>query len=164
MGARGPAGKPTNLKLIQGNPGRRPLNDDVKFDVASDVPKPPAYLDRRAKTEWKRLAPVVFKTGLLTEGDLAAFGAYCAAFSHWYAAEKSLQARMSENDGSMTFTTDKGYEQQIPEVSIAKNARLDMIKIAREFGLTPSSRANIKAVEKDEENSIMEFIKGKRSS
>ena len=160
MGARGPAAKPTNLKIIQGNPGKRQLNHDVKLDTSKEVLTPPAHLDRKAKAEWKRLAPVVLKAGLLTEGDIAAFGAYCAAFSHWYHAEKDLQAKISENGGSMTFETDKGYQQQIPEVSIATNARLNMIKIAREFGLTPSSRANISAVDKNEESSIMEFIKG----
>lgn len=163
MGARGPAAKPTNLKIIQGNPGKRQLNHDVKFDTSEEVLTPPAHLDRKAKAEWKRLAPVVFNAGLLTEGDIAAFGAYCAAFSHWYHAEKDLQAKISENGGRMTFETDKGYQQQIPEVSIATNARLNMIKIAREFGLTPSSRANISAVDKNEESSIMEFIKGGKS-
>ena len=164
MGARGPAAKPTNLKLIQGNPGKRKLNKDVTFSVSEEIPEPLAHLDRRAKAEWRRLAPVVFKAGLLTDGDIAAFGAYCAAFSHWYHAEKDLQAKMSENGGSMVFETDKGYQQQIPEVSVATNARLNMIKLAREFGLTPSSRANISAVDKDEDNSIMDFIKGSKQA
>lgn len=163
MGARGPAKKPTQLKLIQGNPGRRKLNDDVVLDSACGIPDPPAHLDRIAKKEWKRLAPVVFKAGLLTDGDIAAFGAYCTAFSSWYYAEKSLQATLSENSGSLTFETDKGYQQQIPEIGIVNQARLTMVKIAREFGLTPSARAGIPAVEKSEESSIMEFIKGSRS-
>ena len=163
MGARGPAKKPTQLKLIQGNPGRRKLNDDVKLETGNEVPKPLTHLDKTAKKEWKRLAPVVFKAGLLTDGDLAAFGAYCSAFSSWYHAEKNLQSTLSENGGHLTFTTDKGYQQQIPEVGIANQARLNMVKIAREFGLTPSARAGIPAVEQNEESSIMEFIKGSRS-
>ena len=163
MGARGPTAKPTPLKIIQGNPGKRPLNHDVKFDTPKGVPEPLRHLDRIAKAEWRRLAPVVFKVGLLTDGDLAAFGSYCAAYSTWYHAEKNLQAAMSENGGVMTFTTDKGYQQQIPEIGIVNQARQTMIKIAREFGLTPSSRSGIATAEKDEENSIMEFIRGNKS-
>lgn len=158
MGMRGPSAKPTRLKVIQGNPGKRKLNDDVEFSTSEEIPKPLIHLDKVAKKEWKRLAPVVFNTGLLTDGDLAAFGAYCAAFSHWYHSEKNLQAVMSENGGVLTFETDKGYQQQIPEVGIANQARLNMVKLAREFGLTPSARAGIPAVEKNEETSIMEFI------
>lgn len=163
MGVRGPAAKPTQLKMIQGNPGKRQLNNDVKFSASDKVPEPLKHLDKIAKKEWKRLAPVVFKVGLLTEGDLAAFGSYCSAYSTWYHAEKNLQAAMSENGGVMTFVTDKGYQQQIPEVGIVNQARLNMVKIAREFGLTPSSRSGITAAEKDEENSIMEFIRGSKS-
>ncbi len=163
MGARGPAKKPTNLSLIQGNPGKRKLNNDVLLDTSSEVPKPLVHLDTVAKKEWKRLAPVVFKAGLLTDGDLAAFGSYCAAYSSWYMAEKNLQAKLSENNNSMTFETEKGYQQQIPEIGIANQARLNMVKIAREFGLTPSSRAGISTAEKDDSSSIMEFVKGRKS-
>lgn len=163
MGTRGPAKKPTNLRIIQGNPSKKKLNNDVQFDKPTEVPKPLSHLDKQGKKEWKRLAPVVFKAGLLTDGDIAAFGAYCAAFSSWYQAEKNLQAKLSENNCSMTFETDKGYQQQIPEIGIANQARLNMVKLAREFGLTPSSRAGIGAVEKDEDSSIMEFIKGSKS-
>lgn len=159
MGARGPAKKPTNLKIIQGNPGKKQLNNDVKIDGFSEPPKPPVHLDKVAKKEWKRLAPVLFDVGLLSKGDIAAFGAYCAAYSSWYYAEKNLQAKLSENGGGLTFETEKGYQQQIPEIGVANQARLNMVKLAREFGLTPSSRAGIAAEERNEDVSIMEFIK-----
>ena len=164
MGARGPNKKPTNLKIIQGNPGRKPLNNDVKFDTDENIPKPLVHLDREAKKEWKRLAPILHNAGMLTEGDLAAFGAYCSAYSSWRTAEKRLQAKLSENGGDITFETDKGYQQQIPEIGIVNQARQIMIKMAREFGLTPSARAGIPAPEHEDKASIMEFIKGSKIS
>lgn len=164
MGTRGPTKKPTNLKIIQGNPGKKKLNKDVEFEKLKEVPKPLIHLDSVAKKEWKRLAPIVFKAGLLNAGDLAAFGAYCAAYSGWYKAEKNLQAKLSENGGCLTFETDKGYQQQIPQIGIVNQSRINMVKIAREFGLTPSARAGIPSTQPDEcENSIMEFIKNTKN-
>lgn len=161
MGQRGPAKKPAELERLHGNPGKRRIIDNIKFEKQNEVPKPPTYLDKLAKKEWNRLAPKVHKAGLLTDGDMAAFAGYCMAYSLWVQAEKQLQIRLS-NDNSFTFTTDKGYEQQIPEVGIVNNARKNMISVAREFGLTPSARSGIKATETEEkENSIMEFIKYK---
>lgn len=161
MGKRGPAKKPTELKIIQGNPGKHKLNNDVKYEAENEIPKPLVHLDRVAKAEWKRLAPIVFKAKMLTKADIAAFGAYCAAYSAWYFSERALRAKLSENGGMITYETDKGYQQQIPEISVANTARLNMVKLAREFGLTPSARAGIDIKPPEEqENSIMEFIRG----
>lgn len=163
MGARGPTKKPTELKIIQGNPGRKPLNNDVKFETDKEVPKALAHLDTVAKKEWKRLAPMIYDKGMLTKADLAAFGAYCAAYSMWYNAEKDLKAKLSENGGSLTFETEKGYQQQIPEVGIVNQARLNLVKLAREFGLTPSARAGISMTDSEDASSIMEFIKNRKA-
>ena len=81
----------------------------------------------------------------------------------WYNAEKDLKAKLSENGGSLTFETEKGYQQQIPEVGIVNQARLNLVKLAREFGLTPSARAGISMADSEEPSSIMEFIKSKKA-
>jgi phage terminase small subunit len=48
----GPAPKPTALKLVQGNPGKRKLNkSEPKFCGA---PVCPAWITDVARAEWKR--------------------------------------------------------------------------------------------------------------
>ena len=37
---------PTHLKLLRGNPGKRPLPPEPEFDAAPDIPEPPAFLMR----------------------------------------------------------------------------------------------------------------------
>ena len=45
--------QPTALKVLKGNPGRRPLNEDEpKPEVL--LPRPPAHLSPVARREWRR--------------------------------------------------------------------------------------------------------------
>ena len=74
--------KPTSLKVLEGNPGKRQLNpNEPKLDAS--VPKCPAWLSKEAKREWKRLVPFLEQAGLLTQVDRAAFAGYCQSYADW---------------------------------------------------------------------------------
>lgn len=165
MGARGPTKKPAELEKLHGNPGHRPTTKKIQFEHPSEVPKPPAFLDSIAKKEWKRLAPKVHSVGILTDADVVSFAAYCESYSQWVAAVKAIQARKPDKNSPapLTFETDKGYQQQAPEIGIANNAKKQMLAFAREFGLTPSSRLDDATAlnTEDKETSIMDFIQKK---
>ncbi len=142
-----PAGrppKPTSLKLLQGNPGKRRLNkDEPEFDPAN--PAPPEVLDEEARTEWYRLIGGLRRSGVLTESDTATFAAYCMAFSRWVQAERALQ-RMREADPVMNglmLKTSNGNIVQNPMVGLANTAMRDMAKFAGELGITPASRSRV---------------------
>ena len=160
MGKRGPAPKPTALKVLQGNPGKRPLNDkEPEYEKSDELLKPPPYLSTHGKKEWKRIAPMLLNNGLLTNVDISALGAYCQAYHRWIEAEKAIRTY------GMTCVTDKGNIIQRPEVGIANTAMRDMLKYAKEFGLTPSSRTNLKAEKVEEqEDPFMTFIRGGKSN
>lgn len=165
MGARGPAKKPAELEELHGNPGHRPTTKKIQFEKPKETPKPPGFLDSVAKKEWKRLAPKVYSLGILTDADVATFAAYCESYSQWVGAVKAIQTHKPDKKlpASLTFETDKGYQQQIPEIGIANNAKKQMLAFAREFGLTPSSRLDNVTVtnSEDKETSIMDFIQKK---
>jgi len=93
----------------------------------------PSWLDNMAKTEWKRVVPLIDRNRF-TELDLKSLEAYCQAYAKWKRAEMIL---MKEG---YTFETPNGYVQQRPEVSIAKDAFTSMQTIAKELGFTPASR------------------------
>jgi len=44
--------KPTELKILQGNPGRRPLGDKVQGDLPSTMPPAPDHLGAAGKVAW----------------------------------------------------------------------------------------------------------------
>ena len=71
---RGRKPKPTRLKLLEGNPGKRRINGQEPQPPWT-LPSCPAHLSPSAKAEWKRLAKTLNAVGLLTQVDRAALAA-----------------------------------------------------------------------------------------
>lgn len=136
MATRGRKPKPSALKLLEGNPGKRPLNDKEPIPSKGSI-KCPSWLLPEAKKEWKRLAPSLEAMGVLTVLDLTAFEGYCQAYARWKEAEVFIAQH-----GSI-FKTPSGYVQQVPQVSIAQQNLKIMQSFCAEFGLTPATRARI---------------------
>ena len=136
MATRGRKPKPTALKVLEGNPGKRPLNGREPVPPRATL-KCPAWLMPEAKKEWKRLAPALEAMGVLTMADLTAFEGYCQAYARWKEAEAFITQH-----GSI-FQTPSGYVQQVPQVSIAQQNLKIMQSLCSEFGLTPATRARI---------------------
>ena len=89
MAQRGRKPKPTALKVLEGNPGGRPLNVNEPKPVKK-APRCPSWLEDEAKKEWKRMGKVLEQLGLLTEMDMAAFAGYCQAYARWKEAEEFI--------------------------------------------------------------------------
>lgn len=141
---RGPKPKPTGLKLVTGNPGKRaPRKREAK--LPPEEPMPPPHLCDEAKVEWGRAMPHLMRCGLMSNIDRAAFAAYCQAYGRWVQAEKAL-AVMGARDqltGGIIIKTTGGNAIQNPLVGAANKAMELMLKAAAEFGMTPSARTRI---------------------
>jgi len=133
---RGRKPKPTAMKLLEGNPGHRPLNVGEPRP-AQRIPTCPAHLCSPAKAEWKRLAVQLSALRILTELDRAALAAYCQAYGRWVEAERKLK------DTPMLLKMPSGYVQQNPWLTIANKQLELMHKFLSEFGLSPVSRSRV---------------------
>jgi len=152
MGKRGFQPAPTKLKVLHGNPGHRPINKDEPKPKPI-MPKCPSWLDKEAKKEWRRIAPLLQGIGLLTEIDGTALSAYCRDYSKWVQSEKELMLH------GMLIKTPNGFIQQSPYVSIANNLMKLMNSYLDRFGMNPSSRSGIKIKEESHEDEFEEFLK-----
>lgn len=138
----GPPKKPTALKELAGNPGKKPLpKHEPKF---SGIPTCPSHLDKLAKAEWKRMVKELKPLGLLTNADRAAFAIYCQMWSRWVQAEQKIA------ETAMTYTTHDANGKpkaiiQSPYVGIANRAAEICHKFLTEFGFTPSSKTRVAA-------------------
>ena len=138
--------KPTHLKLVTGNPGRRRVK--IGPEPTAVAPLPPPELADDALTEWHRVAAELEPLGLLTRVDRAALAAYCQAYGRWAVAERAL-AKMAAADpvtGGLLIKTTNGNVIQNPLVGISNKAAAAMVRYAAEFGMTPSARSQIEAV------------------
>ena len=140
---RGRKPKPTSIRLLEGNPGRRPLNDREP-DAPEGVPDCPDYLDDVAKAEWFRTAAVLSEMGLLSRADRTALAAYCVAYARWVEAEAQVKRY-----GTIVKSPEKGFPMKSPYLTVADQALETMRKLMVEFGLTPSSRSRIRTPDRD---------------
>lgn len=147
--------KPTRLKELGGNPGKRALPKGEP-KPKSKRPSCPRHLSGEARREWNRMAKQLFDLGLLTEVDRAALAAYCQAWARWIEAEDAMRAP----DFRMITTTDSGYPVVSPWLNIATTAMKQMKSFMTEFGMTPSSRSRVTVAAEPDADPYEEYLNG----
>lgn len=155
MATRGRKPTPTAIKELEGNPGKRKLNDREP-KPEKKAPSCPKWLEPEAKREWRRLSKKMELMGVLTEVDMAAFAGYCQAYARWKEAEEFITQH------GTIVRTPSGYWQQVPQVSIAQTYLKVMNRFAEQFGLTPASRSRIVAdiANRDNEDEMEALLGG----
>ena len=118
------------------------------------MPSAPRWMSLEAKREWRRIAPVLHRVGLLTEAGGLALGMLCEAWAQY------VEARRAVMEAGMLATSDKGNVYQHPAVALMNSARNELLKWAREFGMTPSARSRISVGAVEEEPSLAELLFG----
>ena len=142
--------KPIELKLIEGNPGKRPLPDPIEkkyegFD-------PPEWFDDNALDEWNRVLPELERMGVLDNLDRSLLIVYCSLYSEFVRAQaQSLQGELEMKQGAANW------------YSIAQKAADGMRKIAIEFGMSPASRCKLAGAKKEKEDEEWEELLSKQS-
>jgi P27 family predicted phage terminase small subunit len=147
----GPLPKPTALKVLEGNPGKRPLNTNEPRPPA-EAPEAPQWLDTEALAEWNRVVPSLDALGLLTAVDRAALTAYCLAWSLLVGA----QVEIVEN-GIMVYGQ-KGERVKNPAIQVQRDATATIKGFCAEFGLTPSARGRMSVPGSDEPDGLIEGL------
>jgi P27 family predicted phage terminase small subunit len=139
MGLMGRPPKPTAIKLVQGNPGKRPLNSREP-QPALGIPRCPKHLDDVARAEWRRLSKLLLGMKVLTEADYLALANLCQAYSTMVDAQTQVKKL------GILYKTPSGYVMESPLLGIVKSEMAIINSLLREFGLTPSSRTRVATV------------------
>jgi P27 family predicted phage terminase small subunit len=139
--------KPTAIKEMEGNPGKRALNkSEPKPGRLTRAPVCPQFLKGLARAQWNKMAPQLARLGVLTNIDLDALARYCALYKRWREAEAEV-ARLG-----VIIKTTNGNLVQNPYLNVANRSNEQLNSLAAEFGLTPSSRSKVHAEPPDEKN------------
>ena len=146
--------QPAALKLLHGradgrDSGGRPVAQPPAFRRIA--PKPPTWLSREAKAEWKRVAPGLARLDLVKEEDRATFATYCETWARFVSATRALhkEGHTIENRSKRKDGTEAVWVTKNPNVTIAETAANQLRAYAREFGLTPSSEQQLGRVGDD---------------
>lgn len=142
---RGRKPKPTAIKKLAGNPGKRPLNNQEP-DPDPTMPDPPSGMTEEARYCWDLLAPELHKIGILTRIDSHALESYCRLYAHARDCWRKAKA-----DGPIVLIA--GKPERNPYIVEAHRAEQLLHRLRSELGLnaTSRSRMSVKPAEKEED-------------
>lgn len=149
MAPRGRKPKPTRLKIMTGNPGRRPLKEEPQPAPGAECP---ADLSEEARAVWARIAPELNRLGLLNVLTGETLAGYCDAYARWVQATAEI-AKTGE-----VVKAPSGYPVQNPWRAVANKAHEQWVKLAAEFGMTPSAMTRMGVTPATKEDEAAEFF------
>jgi P27 family predicted phage terminase small subunit len=150
---RGRKPTPTALKIVRGNPGKRPLNEREPKPARASPDDVPEWLSPEARAHWPLIAKQLRNAGILTEIDVPALAQYCEAFVIW------RQAYDRVIKFGLVVKAQSGFPVQSPYLSIANIQSDRMLRILTEFGCTPASRTRVTTVKPDGAEPFARFVK-----
>jgi P27 family predicted phage terminase small subunit len=106
----------------------------------------PTWLSPLAREEWDRLAPELVSLGLLTVLDVAPLAGFCECYSTWRTAKEQIDAAIASSPVGLSLAISHGL------VKTAKESLAQMVRIAAEFGFTPSTRSRVTGVGKEDDS------------
>jgi P27 family predicted phage terminase small subunit len=147
MGKRGPAPKPTALRIVHGDKNQHPerVNDAEPLPSAGEV-VPPGWLSPEAVEVWGERVPDLVDKRVMTPWDIEAFAVYCDAVvlhrdaaGHLHEEGAVIEAPVFDKNGKPT-----GHRMQKSQWAYVWKDTAEIIqRYGARFGLTPSDRSQI---------------------
>lgn len=155
--------RPTKIKILEGERNKNRINYNEPEPEGKTTA--PSFLNKHAKSEWRRLSGELERLGLLTRVDRSSLAAYCQVYGRWVDAENRLNKLVSEaveagKDPASAFLvfTLKGGVSKNPLLTVINDCLTQMHEYLTEFGMTPVSRSKITANPKPKETDPIQDI------
>jgi len=137
--------KPTALKVITGNPGKRATNKQEPDPTYLDKLDPPDWLGEAAKDVWREVAPKLVAAKLLTEVDVQLLAMGCVAIAqHRYAVSRTaddlVKVRHEVDTGGTQFSVGEHIN---PWMLVQSMTFKQAMAVFQQFGMSPAARTRI---------------------
>jgi P27 family predicted phage terminase small subunit len=137
--------KPTELKELAGNPGKRPLPQG-KRQARGEMPRMPGgRLSALTQFTWVRLRAALEPLGLLSDADPEVFELMVRHFARAIEADELVYSER------LVLGGEKSSYRHPADVAFVQHSRM-FLRYATEFGLSPSSRAALDVMLPGEED------------
>lgn len=136
MGKRGPAGKPTRLRVLHGDRPDR-INTDEP-EAPDGLPEALDDMSDEVREIWDYTLDQIDAMGLASPADRDVLRAYCEAVATHRQASRALA-----KSGLLIRTARGNQFMRNPLIAVQRDSATLVRVLAREFGLTPSARAGI---------------------
>ena len=133
MGLRGPPPKPTKLRLLEGNPSKRPINGREPQPIGR--PEKPDFISGAAAEEWDRAVAAL--PWLYSSADVPTLTVYVVAWVTYRNALAQVAREGSFTTGSM------GQKVSHPCLGIASTQAEIILRAADRLGMSPIARSRL---------------------
>lgn len=145
--------KPTALKLVEGNRGKRALNKQEPDPTYLQDLTPPAWLAPDAVQVWNEMAPMASNAKLLTVVDVPAFAMGCVAIAQYRLATRrtgddAVKRKLAVDDKGRALSDEEGQpiyagEHLNPWAMVQSMTFKQAMFVFDKFGMTPQARTRI---------------------
>ena len=140
--------KTSAQKIAEGNPGKRPIPDEIEIEPGSK--RPPLEINKSAREYWRKYSPILVKMGKLTVLNEQSFKKLCVLWAKIDAINKILDSQFK----SLLQESNRFGETVLTEHEYSKMLRL-YVGISRQyekdFGLTPDKMGGSYKLKNDDE-------------
>ena len=135
---------PTEIKKQRGTLRKDRVNENEP-KLPSVIPPIPTWLSEDGQKAFSELSNLLHDMSVLTQADELALTLLCDAYSEYKRAKEVV----NQLGATMEVTSREGNSKSVirPEVQIANQSFVRVFQLLKEFGLTPSSRAKVNAIE-----------------
>ena len=144
MGKRGP--KRTPLKMLRERGSWLADRREGEPAPPPGKPTPPKELDKKARTVWNRVIPMVQKMGILGQCDGETVSRYCVAVVMYWETRQSIvkdgmavEIERFDKDGNVISS----HTEDRPEVRRLKSLSDECRMLENLLGLNPGARASL---------------------
>lgn len=148
--AKGRKPTPIHLRLVKGNPGKRPINT-AEPKPRRERPSAPAHVSDKARETWGYVTSILDGMGVLTKADALALEVLCEAYADYLTARAELRA-FGSNYYETVNQTGGVMHRAHPAVAVMQDADRRIKAWLAEFGMTPSARSRVKGEAEGEED------------
>jgi|AGTN01.1.fsa_nt_gi Phage terminase, small subunit len=139
----GPAPLPANVLKLRGSYVPKDRRNPPEPPKAENDLSPPTYLDKVGAREWRRIAPILQRLGLLTVADIPLVAQWCQAVSDAETAAVEIARIMR-----LRTITNRRFDAEVRATlknwhSVGDRAANRMLKISQRFGFTPADRVGL---------------------
>jgi P27 family predicted phage terminase small subunit len=135
---------PTEVKKQRGTL-RKDRENPNEPKLTPTKPPIPSWLSKDGQKAFIELSNLLFDMSVLTEADNLSLTLLCDSYSEY----KNAKEVVNELGTTMEVVSREGNSKLVirPEVQIANQSFVRVFQLLKEFGLTPSSRAKVNAIE-----------------
>lgn len=129
--------KPTSLKIVEGNRGKRSTNKQEPDPEYLNDLAAPLFLTKEAAQVWDEIVPDLRKAKLLTKIDIPMLSLGCEALARYRKLTAEIDAEC-KSIGSEEEKKDKWMATTIQSMSFKQ-----AMAVMQQFGMSPAARTRI---------------------